>query len=104
MQFVSLDTEPNFVRNVTYYIGIWGCQYDFDQSRSQNITDGGQTQYIPTMRKVTKKCSMSRIQSFEPGSNQRPQDVMYPLQSRALPTELSKAMPSWTVALSQSLA
>ena len=33
---------------------------------------------------------MKFFMSFEPGSNQRPQDGILQLQSRALPTELSK--------------
>ena len=38
-----------------------------------------------------QKREMRQKESFEPGSNQRPQDCGILLQSRALPTELSKA-------------
>ena len=43
-------------------------------------------------RKVVKNNvkKIKKKESFEPDSNQRPMDVYTPLQSTALPTELSK--------------
>ena len=49
--------------------------------------DGKITQMTTEGKKIK---ILKEFMSFEPGSNQRPQDGIIQLQSRALPTELSK--------------